>query len=230
MAIGQQVLATFGSANSFPNQERVSMHERIIATFGTNAAAPLLAPCTPVGFNSTTGYYGKWVAPSAAKLVVNTGGATGGNFDFTVNGTAVADVAYNASAASIVATLRGLGYVATVTLASGVYTITFGDQKDLEIVPVLTGDITDLTGDTSSAATVTAGASTYGLNKLVGFVWPTEVQLSTTTETLGVVMIAGRIEYSDIPVASGDAAALATEIKQTALGRGIIVEDLPNIR
>jgi hypothetical protein len=117
-------------------------------------------------------------------------------------------------------------------LETGVYTITFNvDQKDIENVPTLTGDVTDLTGDTSSAATVTAGTSTYGLNKLVGFVWPAEVQLSATTQTIGVVMTTGRIAYADITptVDSGDVAALATEIKQTALGRGIIVEDLPNI-
>ena len=98
-------------------------------------------------------------------------------------------------------------------------------------MPALTGNVASLTGGTAPTATVDAGASTYGLSSVLGFVWPDPVTLSATKEVQGVIMIKGRIALSDITatVASGDVAALTAELKANALARGIIVEDLANI-
>lgn len=231
MALSQPELAEYSGSDIFADFEQVSLHERIVAIFGTDASASTLSRCTPVGFNSTTGYYGAWIAPDAASIEIDTGGATGGTWFITVNGTSTGTLAYNATAAVVTATLLGMGYVATVDLTTGVYTITFDAQTQIANVPTLTGDVASLTGGSGEAATVTAGTSTYGLNKIIGFVWPDEIVLNATTQVQGTIMTEGRIAYSYISatVDSGDVAALATELKSEALARGIIVEGLANI-
>jgi len=234
MALSQPELVTYSADDIFAEYEQVSMHKRIIAIFGTSAGAETLSRCEPVGYNSTTGYYGAWVAPDPASLEVDTGGATGGTWGLTVDGIAIANtvLAYNATAAVVEATiLASTGIVASVTLATGVYTITFDADPQITTVVVSTGDVTQLTGGTDEAATATAGTSTYGLHNIVGFVWPDEITLSATEQVQGTVMTQGRISYTYISptVAAGDVTALAAELKANALSRGIIVEDLPNI-
>lgn len=231
MALSQPELVTYSASDIFADYEQVSMHERIIAVFGTSAGAETLERCEPVGFNSTTGYYGMWTAPDAASIEIDTGGASGGTWFITVDGTSTGTLAYNATAAVVTATLLGMGYEATVALATGVYTITFDAATQIANVPTLTGDVASLTGGTGEAATVTAGTSTYGLDSIVGFVWPDEITLSATEQVQGTIMTAGRISYDYISptVAAGDVTALAAELKANALSRGIIVEDLVNI-
>lgn len=232
MALTQKELVTTSASNIFAVHKKVSMHERLVAVFGTSAGAETLETCTPVGFNSTTGYYGAWVAPDPASIEIDTGGATGGTWFITVDGTSTGTLAYNATAAVVEATLLGMGYDATVELAAGVYTITFDAAPQVTIVPVLTGDVASLTGGTGEAATVTAGSSTYGLNTVVGFVWPDEIVLSATEQVQGTIFVSGRISYADDikdTVAVADQAALESELKANALSRGIIVEDLVNV-
>lgn len=91
---------------------------------------------------------GIWGSPHCGIVVtVDTDGATGGNFDLTVDGAAVSDNGYNITANNLKTALEGAvgtGNV-TVVLASGVYTLTFPTWH------VVTGDITDLTGDGGDA-------------------------------------------------------------------------------
>jgi len=231
MALSQPELATFSGSDIFADYEQVSLHERIVAIFGTDASASTLSRCTPVGFNETTEFYGEWIAADPAILEVDTGGASGGTWTATVDGTSIGNLAYNATAAVVTATLLGLGYEATVDLTAGVYTITFDAQTQIANVPTLTGSVASLTGGTGEAATVTAGTSTYGLNKIIGFVWPDEIVLNATTQVQGTIMTEGRIAYSYIEatVDAGDVTALKAELKSEALARGIIVEGLANI-
>lgn len=231
MALSQPELVQTSGSDIFAEYKGVSIHERIIAVMGTDAGASTLVTCTPVGFNSTTEYYGAWVAPDAASVEVDTGGATGGTWLITVDGIGTGNLAFNATATTVEATLLGMGYDATVALASGVYTITFDAAPQVAIVPVLTGDVTSLTGGTGEAATVTAGSSTYGLSSVVGFVWPDPITLSATEQVQTTVMTQGRISFTYIEptVDSGDVSALQAELKANALSRGIIVEDLVNI-
>lgn len=229
MALVPRELAVYGG--SFPNPSRVSMNDHITAKFAAGATADTLTYCTPVGFNASTSMYGPWLAPDPASVEVDTGGATGGTFFITVNGTSTGNLAYNITAAAFVEVLRGMGYTATVALDTGVYTVTFDAEAEVITVPTLTGDVTSLTGGTGEAATVTAGTSTYGLSTVVGFIWPEEVVLSTTGEVQGEVMTKGRIEYADIEstVDAGDVAALKAELQANALSRGLIVENLVSI-
>jgi hypothetical protein len=228
MATEQKELVTNSAADVFADYKQVSMHERIPAIFASVASATTLAKCTPVGFNSTTEYYGAWVAPDPASIEIDIDGSTGGTWFITVDGTSTGTFAYNATAAVVTATLLGMGYVATVDLTAGVYTITFDAEAQITVVPVLTGDVASLTGGTTPVATVTAGASTYGLSTVVGFIWPDDVVLSLTEQVPGIVMSSGRIEYTDITptVDAGDVAALAAELQANALSRGLIIENL----
>lgn len=232
MALEKPELVQTSGSDIFAEYKKVSMHERIVAVFGTDAGASTLATCTPVGFNSTTEYYGAWVAPDPASIEIDTDGATGGTWAMTVDGQSSGNLAFNATAASVAAVLLGLGYDATVELAAGVYTVTFDAAPQVAEVPVLTGDVASLTGaGGGEAATVTAGASTYGLSTVVGFLWPDPVTLSATEQVQTVIFSQGRISWEDIEgtVEVADQAALATELKANALSRGIIVEDLVNI-
>lgn len=231
MALEQKELVTNSGSDVFAEYKRVSMHERIVAIMGTSAGAETLATCTPVGYNSTTEYFGAWVAPDPASIEIDTGGATGGTWFITVDGTSTGTFAYNATAAVVTATLLGMGYDATVELAAGVYTITFDADTQITIVPVLTGNVASLTGGSGEAATVTAGSSTYGLSTVVGFIWPDDVTLSATEQVATVIFSQGRISYTDIvaTVDAGDVDALAAELQANALARGIIVEDLVKI-
>lgn len=231
MATKQTPLVLASGSDIFAKFERVSMNDHITAIFGASAGAETLARCTPVGYNDSTGFYGAWVAADPTVLEVDTGGATGGTFTITVDGITTATIAFDATEEATEAALMAIGIVATVALAAGVYTVTFGADTQVAVVPTVTGDVSSLTGGTGEAATPTAGTSTYGTSKILGFIWPDEVGLDASLQVHGEVMVKGRISYTYIEptVDSGDVAALQVALKSTALGRGIIVEDLANI-
>jgi hypothetical protein len=235
MATKQVELAQYSGSDIFAKFPQVSMNDHITAIFGASAGAEVLGRCTPVGFNKTTGFYGKWMAPAPASIVIDTDDADGGVFVITVDGVSSGNIAWNATAESIRTTLLGMGYVATVTKVNEIYTITFDAETQVVKVPVLTGTVTGLTkaggAVTAEAATVTAGTSSYGLHTVVGFVWPDEITLDATLQVQGEVMVSGRISYTYIVVnvASGDVDALKAELKNNALARDIVVEDLANI-
>ena len=230
MALEQEELVTRSGSNIFADFPQVSMNDHITAIFGASAGAETLVRCAPVGYNDTTGFYGAWIAPDPATLVVDLTSATAGTFTVTADGVVTGNIAFDATAAAVEAALLAVGYVVSVTLATQVYTIVFDAAPQVAVVPVLTGDVTSITGGTPTA-TPAAGTSTYGLSTIVGFVWPDEVSLSATLQVHGEVMIKGRIAYSYIEAAvdAGDVTSLATELKNNALSRGLIVEDLPNI-
>ena len=234
MALEQKALVDFGADDSFAVLTKTSMNDTVTSTYGTDSGAELLARSTPVGYNDTTGYWGQWLAADPAILTVDIDGSTGGTWGLTVDGIVIANtvLADDATAALVQSTiLASTGMVTTVDLTAGVYTITFGADTQVANVPVVTGDVTQLTGGTAPTAVATAGTSTYGLSTVRGFIHPEEVQLSATLQVHGQTMVEGRIPYADIAATqeSGDLAALIVELKRTPLGRGIIVEDLPNI-
>jgi hypothetical protein len=234
MALEQKALVEFGSANAFAELTKTSMNDTVTSTYGTNAAADLLARSTPVGYNDTIGYWGEWLAADPAILTVDIDGSTGGTWGLTVDGIVIANtvLADDATAALVQSTiLAATGIVTTVDLTAGVYTITFGADTQVANVPVNTGDVTQLTGGSTPTAVATAGASTFGLSTVRGFAHPEPIQLSTTLQVHGETMVEGRLPYADIAATqeSGDLPALIIELKRTPLGRGIIVEDLPNI-
>lgn len=66
------------------------------------------------------------------------------------------------------------------------------------------------------------------------FVFPFDVQLSATTETLGVVMTKGEINYADIKLPAGESeanlkAALRAGQEHDAVGAGDPIKDQPSL-
>lgn len=219
--------ATLGS--TFPNQKQVSLWDGITVIFGTDASETLLDYCAPVGYNKSTGKYAPWTAPDAPSIIVDVSEATEGSWTLTVGGVTTANIAYNATASVVQQALVGINRSADVTITSGVYTIVFTDEDSIENAPTVTGTVSGITGG-SPTAVATAGTASNGTHLIKGFAWSEQIQLDETEEVQGVIMVEGRIRYSDIAdtVDTGDLTALQAELRKTPLGRGVIVEGLVN--
>lgn len=232
MSIAKEALNNNAASDTlYKNNKRISSAYDLNITLGSTGSAKELAVCYPIGYNKSTQKFGPWMAPDPTVLTVNTGGASGGVFKVTVNGVTAADIAYNATAATVEAILKDIGYDVSVSVASGVYTITFDAQSEIEVLPTVTGDVSGLTGATSPAATPAAGTATYGLNKIRGFINPEAVTTSTTQDTIATMMITGEIYYTEATelVDSGDVTALEAALKDDLVGKGLIVQGLPGI-
>ena len=231
MALEPKTLVTYSDADIFAKYPQVSMNDHITAIFGSSAGAETLKRCAPVGFNSTTGFYTAWMKPDPVVATVDVKDSSEGDFKLVIDGVDTANFAYNATAEVVRTTLLGMGYSVTVTLESGVYTVTFGAEPQIVAVPVVTANVTGLGGGTGEEASVEDGTSSHGTHNVVGFVWPDPVKLHASKEVHGEVMIGGRIAYEYIAevVPEADRATLAAHLKTNALSRGIVVEGLPNI-
>lgn len=213
MSLDQRQTVTNAAENTLfsPNQ-RLSSKMDINVTLDSASAATLYPVGYPIGFNNSTGKHAPWTAPDPSVLVVNTGGASGGTWGLTVNSLVIANtvIAYNATALTVKEFLKGYGYDVTVSLASGVYTITFDGDNEVDTIPyALSGDVTQLTGATSPTAVATDGTSTNGTHNIKGFVNPEPTQVGVDT---GIITLAG----------SGTTAT-ATTSSQNALVTGMSV-------
>jgi hypothetical protein len=125
---------------------------------------------------------------------------TGGTFTITFGGQTTTALAYNATAAQVQAALEALSTIGAnnvgVTLAAGVYTLTFRNALGRTNVAAVT-TTPSLTGGTNTAAvaTVTQGSAgtpgTYGPYSAAatnGLQWPTGIlQYACTTDASGNV-------------------------------------------
>jgi hypothetical protein len=212
------------------NKRIISKYD-INVRFGNISAAPLLAICYPVAYNTSTAKYSPWMAPDPSKIVVTLTAAESGTWTLTVNGVATGNIAYNAAAADVVAALRAIGYRATVVKALAVYTITFDDEKEVNAVPAtLIGTVTSIVGGSPTAEADT-GTSTNGTHKIVGFVNPNDIQTHATEDVLGIISVEGEVTYAEIAalVASGDVTALQAALKDGLVEKGIYIQGLPGI-
>ena len=180
------------------NKRISSLYDQNI-TIGAAGASALLPVCYPVGFNKSTSKHTPWVAPDATVLVIYLGttAATGGTWGITVNGNAVeVDIAFDATADEVVAALKGMGYdvtcvISETTAAGDTYTVTFDGQPEIETLPTVVGTVTDLTGDTASSSTTTAGTATNGADRIRGFINPNDSQAGITTGVGSAVVLTG---------------------------------------
>jgi len=182
-------LVNRSAANTlYKNQKRISSKYDQNITIGAAGAGSLLEVCYPIGFNEATSKHTPWVAPDPTVLAIflGTTPATGGTFSVVVNDSAELDIAFDATAAEVVAAIKGIGYEVSCDLASDTYTITFDGQAEIETLPTVVGDITDLTGDTASSATTTAGTATNGADRIRGFINPNDTQTGTTTGSVSL--------------------------------------------
>lgn len=178
-------IPTEAAANTLFNKEkRINSFYDQTFTFGTDAAATALATLRPVGLNSSTGKFGIWMAPDPSVTTITLTGATGGTFKLIVNGAVSNDIAYNATAATVAAVIRGMGYLATVTLGSLIYTITWTDPLLVATLPTITADLTDITGDDAASATPTPGTATPIDPTILNISLGTDVQATGGTFTI----------------------------------------------
>lgn len=236
MAIEKKALLNESAEDIFYVGENIVMTQQKTWKFAAVAADKTLVRGTPVGFNDSTEEAVEWMAPDPTVLEIDTDGATGGTFGITVDGIVIANtvLAYNATAALVAATiLAETGVVASVTLDTGVYTITFDAEPQVISLPTVAGDVTALTGaGGSEAATATAGTATLGAHKIKGFVWPEPIEVLAAGEVMGVVMVEGWIDYPALEglVAAGDVTALKEACRTELLPRGINVQNLSQVR
>lgn len=176
----------------FAPQGAISSKNDINVSLAAASSSAVLAIGYPIGYNKSTAYHAPWMAPDPTVLAIYLGTtpATGGTFEVVVNGH-LEDMAFDITAAAATTVLKAAGYDVTVTLASDIYTFTFDGQPEIETLPTVTGDITDLTGDTASSATVTAGTATNGTDEIKGFVNPNDHSIGTKTGTAALVVLTG---------------------------------------
>ena len=231
MALQDTTIPVNAAANSLlkPHSRINSRYEGTV-TFGTDSGASTLSVLNPCGKNDVTDQWGAWVAPDPTIMTVTLTSATAGNFTLTVNGVTTGNIAYNASTADVVAALAAIGVKATCSLATAVYTVTFTDLKLQAVLPTVSGDVSGITGGTPTAV-ATAGTATNGLHDIRGFVYPEEVTLSATEDTLVVISMSAEIYYDAIlaTVDSGDEDALKVALKDGLIAKGFQIQGLPNI-
>jgi hypothetical protein len=235
MAFEVTAMKTDAAANSLMNpNKRIIAKDTLNVQFGPTAAADVaMAVCYPVAFNKSTGKYAPWIAPDPTKIVVTLTGATEGTWGLTVNGVVIVPntgFAYNVTAAVIKETLRQAGYEVTVEKAAAVYTITFDGDREIETLPTVAGDVTQITGGTPTAV-ADAGTATNGTHKIKGFVYPELVTTDQTNDVVGVIMTKGEIAYADIAalIAAGSLTALQTALKDGLVAAGLVVQGLVNV-
>lgn len=233
MATETKAMKTAAAADTLlnPNKRIIAKNTQNVL-FGPTSPAKEMAVCYPVAYNKSTGKFAPWMAPDPTVIVVTLTGGTG-TWGLTVNGVTIANTtfAHNATAALVKETIKQLmGYNVTVDKASAVYTITFDDQPEIETLPIVSGDVTQITGGTPTAV-ATAGTATNGTNKIYGFVYPETVTTHATNDQIGVITQECEIAYAEIAalIAEGDLTALQAALKDGLVAKGIIVQGLAGI-
>lgn len=191
-------VSTFTSGTHYPNGFFPDGLALAVPTSGANSgyAVPLAARATEV------------------QTVTITGTPTGGTVTLTFDGETTGAIAYNATAATVLAALEALSNVdvGSVVVTGGpgpgtAWIVTFSGTQYLGAnVPVMTASGASLTGGTSPAiavTTTTGGGSgvTDGSDILAGFLVYPQTVASTDTYVEGPLMDMGRIITANLPVA-----------------------------
>ena len=237
--------ALTSNTDQFSTQKRFECTEVKNVTFGTDAAAPLVALLTPVAYNENTGYWAKWAKPTQdVYTIAVTTDYTSGTFTVTIDGETSGTIASSASLATVQAAVDALSnvrsgdIVVTEAAAGGVdidlvgFIFTFATTGNFRGRAItMTADFGSLVGGTGAAITNTvAGVEANGTDIPKAFVAPTSIQTYADGETVGVVMWAGKVHIDDITVESADDSDFQYIAKKTFRGLGIRIESLAGIR
>lgn len=175
-----------------------------------------------------------------------TGTPTGGTFTITFNGETTDPIAYNASAADVLAAVLALDNV-----PAGAFTASGGALPGTPVVltaagaflaadlPEMFADGSEFTGGTApavAAVSTTEGDSSEGspapAGVIVGFVFPNPSTLSEDGETFHTVMFRGTIHRDDIAlptVGSPTASQLDAALRDGLIAKGLIIQGLTDI-
>lgn len=160
-----------------------------------------------LGKISASGLYGPY-AGRVSEVQTITIDATGGTFTITFQGQTTAAIAWNATAAAVKTAMEALSNIepgdVSVSLATLVYTFTFGGKYTGENVSAMTTNAASLTGGASTAtvATTTAGgaAASDGTEVLAGFLLHAVPSPSVNTiDVQGALYEHGRVIESKLP-------------------------------
>ncbi len=151
--------ALFGTEDILTPNKRIVSELDINVTIPAASAATALGVGFPMAFNESTGQHAPWIAPDATVVVITLTGATGGTFTITVNSATTSALAFNASAATITAALKAIGYDVSVVKATLVYTLTFDGEAEIITLPTVSADTSLATGDVTESVTVNDGTA-----------------------------------------------------------------------
>ncbi len=176
MVLDRRQQDNFGTNDILTTNKRLVSTLDINVTIGSANAASVLGIGYPMAYNENTSKHAPWMAPDPTISVITLTGATGGTFTITVNNATTAAIAYNATAAVVVAALKAIGYGASAVLASLIYTITWDSEELIKTLPTVSADLSGITGDIGESAAVSDGtaqiASPTVLNISLGITVP----------------------------------------------------------
>lgn len=210
-------------------------------TFAQGSA--LLPKGLPVSFNEATNFWGPLQGLFEVSLFTAHAStpATAGDFFLVVNGEITADIAFDATPAEMQTAIEALGGVklGDIVVAEsgggfdatdGLVTFTWGAHMRDEGLVVTMDQVGISAGSDGVFSESTAGVD--GTAILAGFLWPDELQLLASNESLGQVMLKGRIHFDDIPVSAGNytEAQLKASLRSDARKLGYIIEGLADFR
>jgi len=232
----------FASVTVGNNQLRVSPRHIEPKTFAPVSGGATLERLTPVAFDTVLEKWLAWTNTDGLNEVQTvTIDATGGTFTLSFGGETTGALAWNISAAALLAALEALEGIEvgdlTVTLDTLVYTITFGGSNAKKDVPVLVADAGSLTGggSTATVAVSVAGTVSTGRSEIRGFVWPDEIVLDDSgdgnEDVLGQVLTEGLVHYDDIVLVAGeDEDVLKEALRSGPRALGLVIQGLDKVR
>jgi len=183
--------------------------DRSAFTEGTHFPNGYFPSGLPLGKITASGLYAPY-AGRVSEVQTITIDATGGTFTITFQGATTAAIAWNATAAVVKTAMEALANIepgdVAVSLASLVYTFTFGGKYTGENVTAMTTNAASLTGGagTATVATTTAGgaAATDGSENLAGFLFcAVDAPATSTIDPQGALLEHGRVITANLPIA-----------------------------
>lgn len=232
---GTPVVITFTGTLAGAPQDLVELDGAALTDGGLSIVGGVITRLTP---GNTGGAVNEVITIDEA-----TGTVTAGTFTITFDGQTTTPIAWDASAATVLAAVIALSNVPAGAFTAGggalpgtAVTLTAAGAFLNADLPAMTVDSTGLTGGTISAVTTTEGDTEEGAaapaGEIVGFVFPKDIVLSTTGEVFGVIMMKGLIHRDEIvlpSVGSPTNAQLDEALRDGLLERGILVEHLTNV-
>lgn len=206
-----------GSARGTDSTRSVTMKVSAF-TSGTHYPSGYFPDGTAIAI-PTSGSNSGYAVPLVAKVnevqtVTITGTPTGGTVTLTLDGETTGTIAYNATAATVLAALEALSNVdvGAVVVTGGpgpgtAWVVTFSGPQYLGAnVPVMTASGASLTGGTSPAiavTTTTGGGSgvTDGSDILAGFLLQPAAVATGATYVSGALLDTGRVINASLPIA-----------------------------
>jgi len=198
-----------------------------------------------VGAEITRTTVGSGGPVNAVQTMSDSGTASGGTFTLEYDGQTTDAIDYDATAGTIEAALDALSNVVT-----GAISVSGGTLPGTPVVftfdgasvagsdqPLIYADSTNLTGTDPDYNVVMTTQGTDGnsapADEIRGFVYPSEIVLSTAGEVMGVIMMKGSIHRDDVALPTAGSptqAQLDAALRDGPMARGLLVTGIDSVR